>query len=336
MTKQYDVLAIGVAAVDDLLYVSSYPPSNVKVSVTARERHGGGPACTAIAAVGTLAGRSAYCARLGEDDLSLYIEHRLQQCHVDTTHIIRDSEAAPYHSSIVVDLHGNRNVFYDASMFKPVTCDSLADSLILSAELILLDHVAEPALTEIAKKIRTLGVPILGDIEGHSESALRLAGLVDHLVVPLDFARWASNSVGPADTCVYLAQTSRTTTVVTAGSDGCYYTSGTDSSITHFPAFKVETFDTNGCGDTFHGAFALAMARNFPLNQAITFASAAAAVKASGGTRRRRGWNALPTLDDVILLLRSHSDNRACSDLLERIAKVGASTLGSERGRSLV
>src|SRR5260370_25046746 len=201
MTKAYDVLAIGVAAVDDLLYVASYPPSNVKVSVAARERDGGGPACTAIAAVGTLQGKSAYCARLGEDELSLYIERLLHQKHVDTTHIIRDSEAAPYHSCIVVDLHGNRNVFYDASRFRPLTSDSLADSLILSAELVLLDHVAEPAMTEIAKKIHNLGVPILGDIEGHSESALLLANLVDHLVVPLDFSRWSSNSVNPLDAC---------------------------------------------------------------------------------------------------------------------------------------
>jgi sugar/nucleoside kinase (ribokinase family) len=322
MTKQYDVLAIGVAAVDDLLYVSSYPPCNVKVSVTARERHGGGPACTAIATVGTLEGRSAFCARLGEDDLSICVERLLQQCHVDTTHIIRDWEAAPYHSSIVVDLHGNRNVFYDASMFRPVICESLADSLILSAELILLDHVAEPALTEIAKKIRTLGVPILGDIEGHSEPALLLASLVDHLVVPLDFARWASNSVDPAVACASLAQTKRTTTVITAGSDGCYYTSGTNSAITHFPAFNVETFDTNGCGDTFHGAFALAMARNFSLDHAITFASAAAAVKASGRSNGKRRWNALPTLDDVILLMRSHPSIRPASELLERIANM--------------
>src|ERR1700733_10456465 len=222
MTRNYDVLAIGVAAVDDLLYVSSYPQSNVKVSVTARERHGGGPACTAIATVGTLQGRSAYCARLGEDDLSIYLERRLQQCHVDTTHIIRDSEAAPYHSFIVVDLHGNRNVFYDASMFRPVTSESVADSLILSTQLVLLDHVAGLALTEIAEKIRHLGVPIVGDIEGRSESALLLTELVDHLVVPLDFARWASNSIDPADACAYLAQTGRTTTVVTAGPAGCY------------------------------------------------------------------------------------------------------------------
>jgi len=40
MAKPYDVLAIGVAAIDDLLYISSYPQPNVKVSVTTRERHG--------------------------------------------------------------------------------------------------------------------------------------------------------------------------------------------------------------------------------------------------------------------------------------------------------
>jgi len=118
MTKQYDVLAIGVAAVDDLLYVSSYPPPNVKVSVTARERHGVGRLAQQSPQLALLKDERHNCARLGEDDLSIYIKRRLQQCHVDTTYIIRDSEAAPYHSSIVVDLHGNRNVFYDASMFQ--------------------------------------------------------------------------------------------------------------------------------------------------------------------------------------------------------------------------
>ena len=220
----------------------------------------------------------------------------------------------------MVDLHGNRNVFYDASMFRPLTSDSLDDSLILSAELVLLDHVADPALTEIAKKVRNLGVPILGDVEGRSESALQLAGLIDHLIVPSDFARWASKSICLEDACSHLAQTKRAATVVTAGSDGCYYTSGANNSITHVSAFKVESFDTNGCLDTFHGAFALAVARNFSLDHTITFASAAAAVKASAANGAIRGWNALPTLDDIILLLRSYSDHP--SALLERIANI--------------
>jgi hypothetical protein len=50
-------------------------------------------------------------------------------------------------------------------MFRPVTSDIIADSLILSAGLVLLDHVGGPASTEIAKMTRDLGVPILGDIE---------------------------------------------------------------------------------------------------------------------------------------------------------------------------
>jgi sulfofructose kinase len=321
MAKSHDVLAIGVAAVDDLLYISSYPPPNVKVSVTVRERHGGGPACTAAAVVGKLQGRSAYCARLGNDELSAYIERELQRRYVDITHIIRDSQAAPYHSVIAVDLEGNRNVFYDASRFRPLIPVDLTESLILSAKLILLDHVADPALTEIAKKIRGLNVPILGDIEGHSSSARQLADLVDHLVVPCAFALWASNSNTPSEACAYLANANRPSTIVTAGPDGCFYTSGHDNGITHLPAFQVDACDTNGCGDTFHGALALAMARDFPLDEAILFASAAAAVKASGRNGTKRGWDALPTLEDIALLLRTFPGSIHQPSLLERIAK---------------
>lgn len=324
MAKPYDVLAIGVAAVDDLLYVSSYPPPNVKIAVEAKERHGGGPACTAIATVGVLQGHSAFCARLGTDELSSYVEQQLQQRFVDTSHIIRDYKAGPYHSTIAVDGRGNRNVFYDASMFRPLASEDISDSLLLSAKLVLLDHVSGHALTGIAKKARDLGVPVLCDIEGQSESANQLAALTDYLVVPYEFAQWSSKSINPSEACAYLAQTKRSATVVTVGSDGCYYTNGNQNDVTHLPAIKVDAFDTNGCGDTFHGAFALAIAREFPLSEAILFASAASAVKASGRNGSERGWNAIPTLEDILLLLRSSSYNLSQSDLLKRISQIAA------------
>jgi len=297
------------------------PPPNVKISVEAREHHGGGPACTAIAAVGMLQGRSAYSVRLGEDELSVYVKNQLSQRHVDTTYIIRDSEAAPYHSIITVDLEGNRNVFYDDSRFRPLVSEDLTDALILSSKLILLDHFSGSALTEVAKKIRSLGVPILGDIEGCSPSARQFIELIDHLIVPCEFALWASGSASPRDGCAYLAQTGRAATVVSAGSDGCYYTTGPDKCIMHFPASKIDAFDTNGCGDTFHG-FALAVARDFLLEDAVLFASAAAAVKASGRNGTKRGWDALPTLKDIIFLLRSCPDIPGRSQLLKRIAEL--------------
>ena len=54
MHEQYDVLGAGIAAVDDLIYVAEYPPVDC-IPVHDSLRQGGGPACTAIAAVGSLA-----------------------------------------------------------------------------------------------------------------------------------------------------------------------------------------------------------------------------------------------------------------------------------------
>ena len=46
-SRQYDVIGIGVSAVDDTLTIEKYPQPNVKVPVLGSTRHGGGLACTA-------------------------------------------------------------------------------------------------------------------------------------------------------------------------------------------------------------------------------------------------------------------------------------------------
>jgi sulfofructose kinase len=88
--------------------------------------------------------------------------------------------------------------------------------------------------------------------------------------------------------------------VVTAGASGCWWTDSPDRVPAFLPAFKVETFDTNGCGDTYHGAYALAIARDFSIADAVVFASACGALKAGG---RSGGWNALPTASEVASFL---------------------------------
>lgn len=324
-TKIYDVLGIGVAAVDDLLYVESYPPPNRKVPVIRKERHGGGPACTAMAAIGKLGGRACYLGCFGGDELSTFLREELRRHQVDTQHLLWDVEASPYHSAILVDSCGTRNVFYDASRYRVVSSEQVPDALIRSAHLILLDHVAEPSLLDVAQKVRRLGTPMLGDIEGCSEAALKLVNLVDHLVVPEEFALWASGANQPASACVALAQTKRMSTVVTAGTNGAFYCAGQQNVAMHIPAFPVQTFDSNGCGDTFHGAYALAITKEFPVSEAILFASAAAAVKAFAGGGERRGWNALPSREEILDLLSARGFGIGTGEyLLDKIASTPA------------
>jgi ribokinase len=87
----YDVLGIGISAVDDTLIVEHYPPSGAKVAVQASSRHGGGLACTAIAAAAVLGGQTAFLARFGTDELSAYIRSQLLKRGVDVSHIISDA-----------------------------------------------------------------------------------------------------------------------------------------------------------------------------------------------------------------------------------------------------
>ena len=72
-------------------------------------------------------------------------------------------------------------------------------------------------------------------------------------------------------------------------------------------------------GDTFHGAFAFAIARHIAVEQAILFASAAAALKAAAAGGKRRGWEAIPTLDEVLEFLRARLDEPERSSLLVQL-----------------
>ncbi len=305
----YDVLGIGISAVDDTLIVEHYPPSGAKVAVQASSRHGGGLACTAIAAAAVLGGKTAFLARFGTDELSAYIRSQLLKRGVDVSHIISDAAGQPYHSRIIIDrTSGERTIFYDLSRYIPVRAADVPQELLSSARVLLVDFLNAPGPLELILKARRAGVPVVLDIEGQCAEATTVLEHVDHLVVPEEFARWISGRQDLQAACASLAEIPRAATVVTAGAAGCWWTDSPQRAPAHLPAFAVKAVNTNGCGDTFHGAYALAIARNFSIMEAVYFASATAALKAAGSGG---GWEALPSAAQVADFLRQrlHADD---------------------------
>jgi sulfofructose kinase len=107
-----------------------------------------------------------------------------------------------------------------------------------------------------------------------------LMNLVDHLIVGVDFARATTGEAEPRNMVRALTGPNRACCAVTDGGNGCWYAQqGGD--VRHFPAFVVAVVDTTGCGDVFHGAYAACLARGDQIDEAIRFASAAAALKAT-------------------------------------------------------
>jgi ribokinase len=64
--------------------------------------------------------------------------------------------------------------------------------------------------------------------------------------------------------------------ILKLGENGCFY-AGADQQI-HAPGFRVHAVDTTAAGDTFNAALAVALAEEMPLERALAFANAAAAI----------------------------------------------------------
>jgi sulfofructose kinase len=296
MVRSFDIVGLGCAAVDDLFYVPAYPPADAKVQINRHERQGGGLTATALVAAARLGSRCAYAGILGDDDLSQFLLQRFASEGVDTSLVRRRPNARPIHSVIVVDERTQtRNVFYDLEGVYGAEPGWPDESIIRSAGALYVDHFGVEGMSVAARIAREAGVPVVADLErGEMPGFPDLLALVDHVIVSRAFAAKLTGESDPATAAVKLWHDDRKAVVVTAGEEGCWYIVH-DKPPQHQPAFRVQTVDTTGCGDVFHGAYASALVRRLAIPEVIRFATAAAAIKAT----RRGGQDGAPTRVEV-------------------------------------
>jgi sugar/nucleoside kinase (ribokinase family) len=293
--KRIDVLGLGAVAVDDLVYVDEYPPTESKVRVRHRERQCGGLTGTALVAAARLGVRCAYAGVLGEDELSRLVIDRLEEEGIDFSHRVQRPDARPAHSTIIVDeSRKTRTVF--ASLNGAIGADSSLPEaeVIRAASVLLVDHHGLEGTLRAARIAREHGIPVVADFERDPGPPFaELLAVTGHLIISERFARQlaADRQSAVADVVGTLWKRHGDTVVVTCGSRGCCYASeATGGAGVHFPAFPVDVVDTTGCGDVFHGAYCVGLAEGEELPARLALASATAALKAT----RRGGQAGIP------------------------------------------
>lgn len=88
--------------------------------------------------------------------------------------------------------------------------------------------------------------------------------------------------------------------ILKLGEQGAYY-SGEETAV-HAPGFTVTARDTTAAGDTFNAALAVALAEGKPIQDALRFANAAAAISVT----RPGAQASIPTRDEVLAFLAAH------------------------------
>jgi len=303
LKSRFDILGLGCTAVDEILYVPTYPPADAKIEVLARERHCGGLCATALVAGARLGARCVYAGALGRDEDSRFVLETMRHESINVRHAVHREEAAPVRSVIVVDpTRQTRNIFYDAHQAFGADPKAPAEKLILSARVLLVDRFGVLGMIRAARLARAAGIPVVADFESsHPPRFAELLALADHLIVSGNFACHLTGARSPAAAAAKLWRKDRRVVVTTCGARGCWFLDHAGGTLRHLPAFPVKAVDTTGCGDVFHGAYATALARGMELTDRLIFASAAAALKAT----RRGGQAGIPTFAQVRSFLRA-------------------------------
>jgi sulfofructose kinase len=278
------VFCIGHAVQDLVFSVDAMPAEPEKFRATGFETIGGGPAATAAVAICRLGGSAKLAARVGDDLMAGLIIAELEGYGVDCTLLRRMAGRGSSVSAVIVDSGGERLIvnYLDSGMDSEP--DWLPERLPENVGAVLTDtRWPEGALRglNLAKQHNLPGIldadlPVPPDgklVEAATHVAFSAGGL--------------SEFSGIEDTEEALRSVDRRTEAwccVTLGSQGTLAIE--DGRLTHRPAFDISVRDTLGAGDVWHGAFALALAEEQSIDEAMKFASAAAALKVQNGGGR--------------------------------------------------
>lgn len=294
------IVGVGCVAHDHVLVTESTGDPG-KGRITHREVRFGGNVRNALATVVGLGQPAAYLASIGTSTVSDQAVEDLVAHGIDTSFVERQDGADPVTATLIITADGERFIAFDDATLAttPLPCDATIERAITAANVLLIDaSTAPPGTLDVVESARSQGVPVVLDAERDlNDDMTALISAADHLIIPLTFGTIITGRSVPQEITAALWNEGRRALVLTDGNRGAFAAESPDG-IFHVPAFDVDTIDTTGCGDAFHGAYAVSLSQGLDLRDRVTFASAAAAVVAA----REPGQQRTPTLAEVVHL----------------------------------
>lgn len=279
--KSIDVLGLGSVTVDFVGTVDQWPAEGSKLPLNTLSIHDGGLVGTALTAVARLGGRAAFAGKLGLSDMARRAVESLQKEGIDTSFIVKTPGAEPIIAIVFANpSSGQRNIFWTRQgVHYPMPSELPDPRWYERTRVLFIDYECGCAGIEAAKIARAHKIPVVSDIEGNTPHTAEAMAISTHLILSEDFAQRYTNKITIDDMLLSLRTSREQVVIITRGDQGCVGV-GPDGPFM-LPAYNVNAVDTTGCGDTFHGAFALAIAQKRTVVEAARFASAAAALCAT-------------------------------------------------------
>jgi sulfofructose kinase len=274
--NKVDIVGLGLNATDTVLMVREFPPLGGKERVVSLSRQAGGQMATALVSCQRLGLRARYIGKVGDDEAGQFQLQSLREEGIDISYAGVTRGAATQFGLIIVDqATGERTVFWDRDKRLAVTPQELNPDAITTAKILHLDGCDAAACFQAAKWARKAGIPVVADLDTVYKKVEQIFPLIDYLIASANFLPAVTGQNDPFRVLEYMAREYKIRAPgMTLGRDGALvYTEGC---FYYSPGFVVETVDTTGAGDIFHGAFAYGLLQGWSVERILDFSNAMA------------------------------------------------------------
>ncbi|HVZ00460.1 MAG TPA: PfkB family carbohydrate kinase [Dongiaceae bacterium] len=287
------VACVGVAVLDLIYGVERLPSEDSKIRAHSLVESGGGMAANAASAIVRLGGQATWYGRVGDDEMGTHVLAGLRAEGVETAAARRIADARTSHSVILVDGEGDRAIVLYGSEALDGDPSWLPLDQVAAHQVVLADIRWIPGAISALTAARASGRPAVLDADTtYDPTAMAAVKAASHVV----FSKPGLECLfgGAPEEGLRRAADHAPFVAVTLGSQGVLWIDASGG-IRRMPAVPVETRETLGAGDVFHGAFALALAEGRTEEQAIEFGAVAAALKCG----RAGGRSSFPYRNEV-------------------------------------
>lgn len=275
----YDVIGIGSTVYDTLMLIDEYPNEDTKVEGLDTLVQGGGPSATALVAASKLGVSAAYMGTVGDDPFGSFMMNDLEKYGVSTKFVRRVSDCISFHAVVLLSKEsGSRTCIWNRGTVQPPTPSDINEQALLNAKILHLDGHMLDAAVYAAQLAKENGVKVSYDAGGLYPEIEKLLPYIDFFIPSEEFALKLTGAASPEEAAKSIYDTYHPEVVVlTQGvKGGIMYQNGM---LERYQSFPVEAIDTNGAGDTFHGAFIAGYIKGYSFMQCAVYASAVSAIK---------------------------------------------------------
>lgn len=306
--KKNKIVVIGSSNVDLIMKMDHLPAKGETVTDAEFLQVYGGKGANQAVAAARAGGNIAFVNCVGEDAYTPQMVQNYRDDGIDTSYVFHEKNIPTGHALIMIGDEGDNYISVAPGANYKLTPAKIDEAMSLfdeAAVIVMQYEIQEETIKYVIDLANKKGVPVLWNVAPARDFDLSYIPKVNILVLNEVEAGFLAQKKVENESDAELAANTLIDrgvekVIITLGAQGAFAT--TKNEKVRVPAYKVDALDTTAAGDTFCGAYAVAMVEEKSSKDCLKFASAAAAISVT----RMGAQPSAPTRKEIEAFLDSH------------------------------